>query len=120
MGLRKVDDVPLRQYFHAYLSPGWHFFEYGYDEYTKCTRSRHTKVYVDYGIGTSPLRTPYLDRFECQEYAVAKHRYSGWFRPEGGHRYLWTEIQPLLKRHPDPGGVAYYEKTVPGVLFKNR
>lgn len=119
MELRKVDDVPVRQYFHAYLFPGWHFFEYGYDEHTKCRRYRYTKAYVDYGIGTSPLRTPRRDRIECLEWAVREHRYSGWFRTERGRRYLWTGIQPLLKKHPDPGGIAYYEKKVPGVPYRN-
>jgi hypothetical protein len=117
MGLRKVDGVPVGSFFHVYLSPGWHYFEYGFRVNAGCREYRHTQVFVDYGIGV--LRDPSRDRHTCIEPIIKDYVYSGWFLLESGRRYQWTKIHPLLKKLPETPDPSPYDKSVPGLLYKN-
>ncbi len=114
MLLKKVDGVPVGSFFHVYLSPGWHFFEYGFRVYAGCRKYKHTKVFVDYGVGV--LRDPRRDRFTCLDPIMRDSIYSGWFLLGRGDRHRWVDIQPLLKRLPETGGPSPYDTTVPGVF----
>ncbi len=113
MELWKVDGVPASSCFRVILSPGWHFFEYGYSVRTGCRKFKHTQVYVDTGVGV--VRDPLRDRYTCLEPAVEDHAYSGWLLLERGRRYRWADVLPLLKESPDPAGPRFYEGSARGV-----
>lgn len=115
MGLRKVDGVQVSSHQRVRLSPGWHFFEYGYRKHAGCRRYKHTQAYVDYGVGV--LRDPSRDRYTCLEPVFEDHAYSGWSLLEGGRRYRWPDLLPLLKESPDSGGPRFHEGSVRGVMY---
>ncbi len=100
MGLWNVDDVPVESFPRVFLSPGWHSFRYGYRKAEGCRKYKHTQAYIDFGVAVQ--RDPLRDKAVCLEPVIREHSRSGWFLMEGGRRYRWTEIQPLLKEKPDP------------------